>query len=293
MMKVNLTCLFLFVTYFAFAQDDLMKELEQNEKPESTLAGQSFKGTRLVNGQTIETLGEGQLEFIFAHRFGNVNSGAYNLFGLDEASVRLGLEYGITKRLGVGFGRNSVDKTMDGYLRYKVLAQSKGAKNIPVTVTAFANAAIQMSPKKSSASYDITTEDRMSYTGQLLIARKFNSILTLQLMPTIVHKNTVDRTIVNNTNYILGVGGRLKISRSIALTTEYYHRLNTNPNDPFHNSLGFGIDIETGGHVFQLVMTNSRGLTERAFLTETEGEFFKGDIRLGFNVTRAFQVKKR
>jgi len=270
-----------------------MKELEQNEKKSTELIGQTFYGTRLVNGQTVETRGNGELEFIFAHRFGAINSGAYNLFGLDEAYVRLGLEYAITNRLGVGFGRNSSDKTMDGYLRYKLLAQSRGAKNMPVTVTAFANAAIRTSPKKEDATFDITTEDRLSYTTQVLIARKFNSVLSLQLMPSYVHKNTVDRTIENNENFLLGIGGRLKVSRSISLTTEYYHRLNPVTNDPYYNSLGFGIDIETGGHVFQLVMTNSRGLTERAFLTETTGNFFDGDIHLGFNVTRTFQAKKR
>jgi len=292
-MKNKIIYFLFLIPFAAAAQDDLMKELEQSEKKEVELIEQTFKGTRLVNGQTIETKGAGELEFIFAHRFGAVNSGAYNLFGLDEAFVRLGLEYGITNRFGAGFGRNSVDKTMDGYLRYKLLAQSKGSKNIPVTVTAFANAAIRTSPKKADATYAITTEDRMSYTGQLLIARKFNSVLSLQLMPTIVHKNTVDKTIENNNTYALGVGGRLKVSRSIALTSEYYYRLNTPANDPYYNSLGFGIDIETGGHVFQLVMTNTRGLTERAFLTETTGDFFNGNIHLGFNVTRTFQVKKR
>jgi hypothetical protein len=292
-MKNKLVYFLFLIPFAAAAQDDLMKELEQNEKKEVELIEQTFKGTRLVNGQTVETKGAGELEFIFAHRFGAVNTGAYNLFGLDEAYVRLGLEYGITNRLGAGFGRNSVDKTMDGYLRYKALAQSKGVKNIPVTVTAFANAAIRTSPRKEDATYDITTRDRMSYTGQLLIARKFNSVLSLQLMPTIVHKNTVDKTIENNNTFALGVGGRLKVSRSIALTSEYYYRVNTPANDPYYNSLGFGIDIETGGHVFQLVMTNTRGLTERAFLTETTGDFFKGNIHLGFNVTRTFQVKKR
>ncbi|HEY5825960.1 MAG TPA: DUF5777 family beta-barrel protein [Cyclobacteriaceae bacterium] len=292
-MKYKIIYFLFLLPIAAAAQDDLMKELEQNERKTTELIGQTFYGTRLINGQTVETRGNGELEFIFAHRFGAVNSGAYNLFGLDEAYVRIGLDYAITNRLGVGIGRNSSDKTMDGYLRYKLLAQSKGEKNMPVTITAFANAAIRTSPKKEDATYDITTEDRMSYTAQVLIARKFNSVLSLQLMPSYVHKNTVDRTIEKNENFLLGIGGRVKVSRSMSLTTEYYHRLNPVDNDPYYNSLGFGIDIETGGHVFQLVMTNSRGLTERAFMTETTGNFFDGDIHLGFNVTRTFQLKKR
>ena len=285
---------FIFLTpFFCLAQDDLMNELEKTQKPRIQYIDQAFKGTRLINGQSVQTTGKGALEFIFAHRFGAINGGAYELFGLDQAYVRIGLEYGITDNFGAGFGRNSVDKTMDGYLRYRLLRQSKGARVIPFTVTGFVNAAIRTSPKKQDATYDITTVDRMSYTGQLLIARKFNAALSLQLMPTIVHKNTVDRTIENNDTFALGVGGRLKVSKSIALTTEYYYRFDTHPNDPYYNSLGFGIDIETGGHVFQLVLTNTRGLTERAVITETDGDFFDGYIHLGFNVTRSFQLRKK
>jgi hypothetical protein len=180
---------------------------------------------------------------------------------------------------------------MDGYMRYKVLAQTK--QGMPVTMTAFANAAIRTSPKKEDATFDITLEDRMSYTTQILIARKFSQALSLQLMPTWVHKNTVDTSIENNDQLALGLGGRLKLSRSIALTSEYYYRFQVPDSNPYFNSLGFGIDIETGGHVFQLVLTNSRGLTERAFITETTGEFFDGDIHMGFNVTRTFQVRRQ
>lgn len=282
------------VPVFAFCQDDLLKELEGNQPEEVEYIEQTFKGTRLVNGQSVETKGQGELEFIFAHRFGPMNGGAYELFGLDQAYVRLGLEYGITDQLGAGFGRNSVDKTMDGYLRYKILRQSRGARNIPVTVTAFVQGAIRMSPRKEDdPTGTLTTINRMSYTSQLLIARKFNSRLSLQLMPTMIHRNRVDKTIEENDQYAIGAGGRLKISGSIALTTEYYHRLNTFDTNPYKDVLGFGIDIETGGHVFQLVLTNTRGLTERAWLTESDGDFFDGDIHLGFNITRTFQVVKR
>jgi len=287
-----LILLILVLPGFLSAQDDLLKELDKETKETTTYATSTFKGTRLINGQTVETKGEGALEFIFAHRFGAISSGAYELYGLDQAYVRLGLEYGLTDRLGVGIGRNSADKTMAGYLRYKVARQSSGAKKMPFTITAFGIAAVKTSPKKEDEGYDIQLTDRMSYTGQLLIARKVNSALSLQLMPTIVHKNTVDKSIENNDQLAMGIGGRLKVTRSIALTTEYYYRLDVPDGNPYYNPIGFGVDIETGGHVFQLVMTNSQGLTERAFLTETTGNFFKGDIHLGFNVTRTFQLKK-
>ncbi len=285
--------LLLFLSTFASGQDDLLKELEKESKETTTYTSSTFKGTRLINGQTVETKGEGDLEFIFSHRFGAISSGAYELYGLDQAYVRLGLEYGLTDRLGVGIGRNSSDKTMDGYLRYKIARQSTGEKNMPVTITAFGIAAAKLSPRTEDAGYPIGLADRMSYTGQLLIARKFNSMLSLQLMPTLVHKNTVDKSIENNDTYAMGIGGRLKVTRSVALTTEYYYRVGVPEGNTFYNPIGFGVDIETGGHVFQLVMTNSQGLTERAFLTETTGDFFRGDIHLGFNVTRTFQLKKQ
>lgn len=291
-MKTSIAVLLFLLTFPAGAQD-LLAELDKQMPKVAEYTTATFKSTRLVNGQTIETKGKGALEFIFAHRFGPISSGAYELYGLDQAYVRLGLEYGITDRLGAGFGRNSEDKTMDAYLRYKAIRQRSDGSGSPVTVTAFGIAAVKTSPKKEDATYDIQFEDRLSYTGQLLIARKFNSALSLQVVPTLVHKNTVDPAIEKNDQFALGFGGRLKVTRSVALTTEYYYRVGVPTGNPYYNPLGFGVDIETGGHVFQLVMTNSRGLTERAYLTETNGDFFAGDISLGFNVTRTFQIRKQ
>jgi hypothetical protein len=213
------------------------------------------------------------------------------MFGLDDAYVRLGLDYGITDRLSASIGRNSVDKTVDGYLKFKLLRQQKGAHAVPVTITALAGTAYKSSPRKEDLPAGFTGVDRLAYVGQLLIARKFTPRLSLQLMPTIVHKNAVDRVRENNDQFAIGVGGRYKITRSVAFTSEYYYRTGVPDANESYNTLGFGIDIETGGHVFQLVFTNTRGLTERSFITETEGDFADGDIHFGFNVTRTFQLR--
>jgi len=293
-MKVFITVPLICLSFTVIAQDDLLKELEKSQPPETEYIEQTFKGTRLVNGQSVETKGQGELEFIFAHRFGPMSGGLYELYGLDQAYVRIGLEYGITDRFGVGIGRNSVDKTTDVYGRLKILRQSRGDRNMPVTITAFGNAAAKMSPRKEDdPTGTLTFENRLSYTGQLLIARKFTRALSLQLMPTVVHRNRVDKTIENNDQFALGVGGRIKVSRSVALTGEFYHRFNVFDTNPNKDVIGVGVDIETGGHVFQIVLTNTRGLTERAWLTETTGDFFKGDIHLGFNITRTFQLAER
>ncbi len=275
------------------AQEDLLKELEssQPESTDYTLA--TFKGTRLVNGHSIETKSKGDLEFIFAHRFGRMNEGIYEFFGLDEAYVRLGLDYGFTDNLCASIGRNSVDKTVDGYLKYKLARQRSGASNFPVTMTVLAGTAYKASPKKEQAPDGFKGIDRLAYLGQLLVARKFSPRLSLQLAPTIIHKNAVDQRLEDNTQFSLGAGGRFKLTKSVALTGEYYHRLNVPEVNPYFNTFGLGVDIETGGHVFQLVFTNTTGLTERAFITETEGDFSNGDIHFGFNITRTFQLKRK
>lgn len=278
---------------WASAQDDLMKELESSAPKDTDYAFQTFKGTRIVNGHSIETKAKGTLEFIFAHRFGEINGGFYEMFGLDDAYVRLGLDYGITDNLSVSIGRNSVDKTTDGYLKYKLLRQSKGAKNVPLTITVLGGTAYKASPKDEFTPEGFKTVDRLSYVAQLLIARKINTNVSLQLMPTVIHKNAVDSFFEDNDQFSLGAGGRVKVSKSVALTSEYYYRLNVKETNPYRNTFGLGIDIETGGHVFQIVVTNTRGLTERAFITETEGDFGDGDIHLGFNVTRTFQLRHK
>jgi hypothetical protein len=283
---------------FTLARNDLLNELEQGSPTETDYTFATFKATRLGNGHTIETKNAHSLEFIFMHRFGSVQGGSYELFGLDQAYVRLGLDYGITDRLSVSIARNSVDKTMDGYLKYKLLRQKSGQTNFPFTMTVLGGAAYKLSPKNNSdVSPEFENVDRLSYTGQFLIARKFSPGFSLQLMPTLVHKNIVE-SYEENDQFALGLGGRIKLTGSIALTTEYYINFSAPDNDLLreeqkqYDSFSLGIDIETGGHVFQLLLTNAIGLTERAFITETHDNFFAGDIHMGFNVTRTFQLKK-
>lgn len=281
----------LMASFPAFTQDDLLEQLD-SEGEGFVYTSATFKGQRLVNGQTVETVPGGDLQFIFAHRFAAINTGLYEFFGLDQAFVRIGLEYGITDRFGVGLGRNSVDKTVDSYLRYKLVGQKSGAETFPLTATFFGSVAAKVSPRNEDLPSPVSFNDRLAYTTQLLLARKFSSAVSLQLMPTIVHKNLTDGGLDRNTTALMGIGGRLKITRSAALTSGYYYRFGIADGNPFHNPIGFGIDIETGGHVFQLVFTNTRGLTERAYLTETSGNFFDGDIHFGFNVTRMFSFKR-
>jgi hypothetical protein len=266
------------------AQDDLLKELEQDDKDETTVIG-TFNGTRIINGHSVETKHKGSLEFIITHRFGRINKGGYEMWGLDESVIRLGLEYGITDRLGVGVGRSSGDKSFDYYVKYKALEQKPG---VPVTVSILGTMAYKASLNREAP--DFSTGDKIAYVGELLIARKFSSRLSLQLMPILVHQNRVlDENIWTKDLISLGFGGRMKLTKSMAILSEYYLRLNEKDNDLF-DSFGMGVEFETGGHVFQLVFTNSYGMIERSFLTETYDDFFNGDIHFGFNITRTFQL---
>ena len=295
------TASLLFVSLGALAQDDLMKELEKNQKPETNYVEQTFKGTRIVNGQSVETKGKGELEFIFAHRFDMINTGSYHVWGIDGyPAVRLGLEYGISDRLGIGIGRNFYynNKLADLYARYKVARQSTGEKNFPVTITVIGTITYQPYPNAADAAANVillpaSTTDRIGYVLEVPIARKFSSKLSLQITPVIVHRNAVDKTTENNDDYAIAFAGRYKITKSVSLIGEYYDRLNANSNSLYYNSAGFGFDIETGGHVFQMIFTNGFGLNPQSVVTQTVGNISKGDVLFGFNITRTFQLTKR
>ncbi len=295
MKKLPLLFLLLILVQTVKGQDDLLNELEKQGPTEGDYTFATFKGSHIINGQSVETRRKGELEFIFSHRFGLINEGAYKLWGLDESVTRLGLEYGLTDRLGFGIGRTSVDKTFDGYVRYKALRQKD--KGAPVTVTAMGTVTYKTLPNEDDdpvLASELKAEDRLAYVAQLMIARKFTTKLSLQLNPIFVHRNTVDQDVENNDDLALGFAGRYKITRSIALSAEYTLRLNAKENQPpdyvRYDAVGFGIDIETGGHVFQLIFTNTLGMFERYTVTETYHNFFDGDIHFGFNISRSFQI---
>ncbi|MEO1097945.1 MAG: DUF5777 family beta-barrel protein [Bacteroidota bacterium] len=268
-----------------FAQDDLMSLLDDQTEDPIQFIEATFKGSRLINGHTVQTRKHRELEFLISHRFGRVNSGADELFGLDVSNIRLGLEYGLTKFLTVGVGRSSFDKTFDGFLKVKPLKQSKGAKSMPISLVYFTSMAYK-SLKNQDGFED--TESKLAYTHQILIARKFSPGLSFQLMPTLIHRNKVEEIKGDNDQFALGIGGRVKLTQRVSLNAEYYYRYDAPANPDLFNSLAIGFDIETGGHVFQLHFTNSRTMIERGFITETTGDYFGGDIHFGFNVSRVF-----
>lgn len=270
-----------------FAQDDLLSLLEEGEETEAEFALATFKGSRLINGHTVMTRRAGTLEFLIAHRFGRLNSGAYELFGLDNANVRFGVDYGLSDNVTVGLGRNSFEKTYDAFAKVALLRQQTGKQDIPVSVTGFFSVAAK-TLRSTSPEVELSFSDRLSYTYQVLVARKFNDALSLQLMPTYIHYNLVERPEQDNDLLSVGIGGRMKVSKRMSINMEYYARFGDQKQDDLHDALAIGIDLETGGHVFQFQFTNSRAMIEKGFIRETTGDFFSGDIHLGFNITRTF-----
>lgn len=287
-MKYLITGCLLVGSLCAFSQDDLLKELEAGQPQTNNPVLSTFSGTRIVNGHSVETRSKNVLEFIITHRFGTLNSGAYEAFGLDNSVVRIGLEYGITDRLLVGIGRTSSDKSFDYFAKYRALRQRE---TMPLSVTLFGSATYL--GLKNGQLNQLNTPDKMAYTTQVLIARKVSSRVSLQLSPSYLYRTTVDQDIAVNNLLVLGMSGRFKITKSMALVLEYGLRLNEKSASPYHDAMGVSLEFETGGHVFQLVFTNSQGLIERQFMAETAGEFFDGDIHFGFNITRAFQLGRK
>ncbi|AKD05744.1 hypothetical protein PKOR_14930 [Pontibacter korlensis] len=276
----------------AQAQDDLLEVVVNSDSATTNLVTGTFKATRLANGHSVETNGEGELLFLISHRFGTLNSGAYEFFGLDQAIIRLGLEYGLTDRLTVGIGRSSLEKTFDGFLKYKLLQQQEGAGRVmPLTLTIFTSTAVR-SLRWPEGEHNFDFEHRLTYTYQALLARKFSDRLSLQLSPTLVHRNLVLTRTEENNVYALGVGGRIKLTSRTSINAEYYYLLSDQTREDFRNALSLGFDIETGGHVFQLILTNAQGMVEKFFVPQNTGYWSNGDIYFGFNISRVFDLKE-
>jgi hypothetical protein len=293
MRRLTLTFLLSLIGLRIFAQDDLMNILNQNTPAETNYTTATFKSTRIMNGHSIERMPAGQLDVRISHRFGTINSGAYNFFGLDQSNIHLGLEYGITNWLMIGVGRSEFEKTFDGFAKFSILRQSKGAKEMPVSVSVLTSVTLKTLkfPDQTRTNYFTS---RLAYVGQILVARKMNEIFSVQLTPSYVHRNLVATELDPNDIWAMGAGARLKITKRISLNGEYYYIANpkTYLSQQIYNPLSVGFDIETGGHVFQLFFTNSLGMTEKQFIGGTTGQWKKGDIHFGFNISRVFTLKK-
>jgi len=286
-----------FILFFSFlflhaaqAQDDIMKSLQDSTARKEYVTG-AFKSSRVINGHSIEMIGSGVLDFRILHRFGPVNQGVSQFFGLDQASMRLGFDYGISKNFTIGIGRTTTQKELDGFLKYRLLRQATGPGGSPVTIVLVAGMSIQ-TYKNLDPSKEVSFNLRSGYYYQAIFGRKISERFSLQLSPTLVHRNEVATGDVNDI-FAAGVGARYKFSKRMAFVVDYFYVTNGVPHSDGSNPLSVGVDIETGGHVFQLHFSNTSGMNERAFITQTTNKWGKGDIQFGFNLSRVFNLKKK
>ncbi|MCU0380714.1 MAG: DUF5777 family beta-barrel protein [Chitinophagaceae bacterium] len=273
---------------------DLMSMLEKEtaRKPVTNYTIATFKTTRLINAHSIEHVAGGVMDVKISHRFGTLNSGFYELFGLDNASIRIGADYGITDWLMIGLGRASYEKQYDGFMKVKLLRQSSGAKKMPVSISGFAGMYYN-TLKWSEPDRENYETSRINYAFQLLIARKFSEGFSLQLSPTLVHKNLVPGADDPNDLLSVGIGARQKLTKRMSVNVEYYYQVPGYKLEGSVNPLSIGLDIETGGHVFQFIFTNSTGIAENQYITGTTGEWSNGDVHFGFNIARVFTLGKK
>ncbi len=280
---------------FAWAQDDLLDMLKAENTVSSPVLA-TFKGTRIITGQSNENIAKKHLNFLILHRFGELKDDAwyYSLLGIDEATVRIAFDYGITDKLMVGVGRSSKTKVYDFSVKYKIAQQKIGGnKNFPLAISYYGNMGLNSTTFTEPTRENYFTS-RLSFCNQLIIARKINPSISLQITPTFVHRNLVNKTSDPNDVIALGLGGSFKITRSTRLNIEYYPRLTgrdeliPNSTDEYEDYLAVGFDIETGGHVFQLMFSNSMYMYEQGFVAQTTGKWSDFGIRLGFNLSRTF-----
>ena len=273
--------LFISISVSLHSQEDLLGLIDDNPKTIPVMA--TFKATRIVNAQSIEMPKPRILEFVILHRFGSMANGAYDLFGMDEAVIRFDLEYGFSDRLSIGIGRSSLNKTYDIFSKLKIVDQRTGHRSFPISLVLFTKMEIETIMK------DMDMQDRYTYDVQFLLAKKLNRSLSLQLMPTFIHRNLVETHNDHHDLISLGIGGRIKMTRRTSINFDTFFPIGRR-GETYKQGWGIGYDIETGGHVFQLMVTNARGSFESEYVENASGAFEDLNLYLGFNISRAFYL---
>jgi hypothetical protein len=262
-------------------EDDLLAGLDSTQVDDS-YARAAFKGLQIVTLQTTKMPAKKEFYFVVSHRFGTVKDGISEFFGLDMATTKIGGVYGVTDWLAVNVSRHTMLKVYEAGIKYRLARQSD---DFPVDIVGYNT--IDVNTLLEDEDYPkLEFADRLSYISQLLISRKLSDRVSLELVPSFIHRNLYEPTIENDQQFSLGAGGRLKLSKRLALNVEYAY--NFDKPDFYVNPLSVGLDLETGGHIFQLLFTNSQSMTEAGYLTHAGGDWADGDFFFGFNLYRVF-----
>ena len=288
MTKHNLlTTLLLFVISYTFSQDDILNELKKEVENEINYQLPAFKAMQIGNLQSTKIADKGDFYLIVAHRFGPFSNGIDNFFGLDDAFTKIQFAYSFWDGVQFSLSRDSFEKTYSGATKVRIKKQSS---SFPLNLVAYASTDIQ-SEARTSTYPNIKFKDRVSVTAQILASRRINKNLSLLIAPTFVRQNNLQQYLLTGDNklnqFLIGLGGRYKISKRISINTDYALNINRHKNSIYKNPFTLGLDIETGGHVFQLVFTNASGSNDSGFLTRTTNQWLN-DVAFGFNIVRVF-----
>ena len=283
-MKQSLTSLFLLFSVLLFSQEDLLSEIDTDNQA-SVYASAVFKGLKVINFESTKLVSKGGFNFIVSHRFGTVKNGFENLFGLDEAVTHLNFVYGISDHFNVSASRSSNQKIYEVATKFRLARQQEG--KMPFTMVGYtsvlANTALDTDnlPK-------LRFEHRLSYVGQLLISRKLTKELSLLVAPTFFHDNYLLDNLQENSKYAVALGGRYKLGSRWSVNMEYGMHLNRSATSLYNNPFSIGVDLDTGGHIFQLHFTNSQSMNTNGVFGTSTGDWGKGDVYFGFNLARSF-----
>lgn len=286
---ISAFCLIAMVSLAKAQEEDLLTLLSDSGNAKKEYVKASFKTTRVINAPSLENNAKGVLDLRISHRFGYLNTGPRDMFGLDAASIRLGLDYGIFDFLSVGMGRSSFEKSYDAFAKWKFIRQSSGKNNMPISAILYSS--IQINTLEwADPSRPNLQSSRLTFAHMLVLGRKLSEGTSLQVMPAMIHYNLVALKEDANDIFTLGIAMRQKITKRLAINAEYHYLFPDQMQKIYGSSLSVGLDIETGGHVFQLFFTNSTGMTEKAYLTQTTGKWENGEVRFGFNISRVFTM---
>jgi Membrane bound beta barrel domain (DUF5777) len=290
--KLGFLTLLLFVNNI-FSQDDLLKDIDSEASQEVTSA---FKSLKIINFESTKLVAKKELFLVIAHRFDYIKNGFDNFFGLDNANTQIKFAYGLSDKITLQASRDGFGKTYDLSAKYLLINQK--TNGFPFTIVGFNSIAVN-SEMKEDRFPNLKFSNRLAYTAQLLVSRKFSDKLSLQIAPTFFHENTIEdindsnNVIIlpnpqDNSQYMIGLGGRYKLTNRLSINADYGLHLNRAKKSIYKNPLSIGMDLDTGGHIFQMHFTNAKAMHETGFMGRTSGDWGKSEIAFGFNLIRVF-----
>ncbi|MCB0462331.1 MAG: DUF5777 family beta-barrel protein [Flavobacteriaceae bacterium] len=267
-----------------FAQDDLLREID-TEAIQNDFVFAAFKALKIVNFESTKLTAKKQFTFVVSHRFGSIKNGIDTFFGLDDAVTRLNFIYGISDAVNIGVSRSSFQKIFEASIKYRLIRQKENG--FPFTIVGYNSVLVNTVLEKDNLP-KLEFKHRLGYAFQVLVSSKFSENLSLELAPTLFHDNYVVINNQDNTQYALGFGGRYKLGKRWSVNADYGWHLNRATESPYHNPLSIGVDLETGGHVFQMHFSNAQAMNVNGFLGQSTGSWSDGNIYFGFNLSRVF-----